>query len=158
MPFPLPKGQNIWPPSRLTDMLMKWFNFPLKPTPRVLRQFAAAWLVFFLAVAVQQMFLRHRVTTAGVLGVIALIGLAGLWQPSAVRWLFVGATVAAFPIGWVMTQVVLAVMFYVVLTPLALVFRWRGRDELQLRPKPEQTSFWITRHPERDVRRYLKQF
>ena len=137
---------------------MKWFHLPLKPTPCVLRQFATAWLVFFLAAAAQQMFLRRHVTAAGVLGAIALIGLAGLAKPSVVRWLFVGATVAAFPIGWVMTQVVLAVMFYAVLTPLALVFRWRGRDELQLRHKPEQTSFWITRHPERDVRRYLKQF
>ncbi len=137
---------------------MKWFHLPLKPTPRVLRQFAAAWLVFFLALAAQQMFLRNRVTAAGVLGAIALIGLVGLVKPSAVRWLFVGATVAAFPIGWVMTQVVLAVMFYIVLTPLALVFRWRGRDELQLRHKPEQTGFWSTRRPEQDVKRYLKQF
>jgi len=137
---------------------MKWFHLPLKPTPRVLRQFAAAWLVFFLALAAQQMFLRHRVTAAAALGAIALIGLAGLWKPSTMRWLFVGATVAAFPIGWVVTQVVLAGMFYIVLTPLALVFRWRGRDELQLRRKPGQTSFWMTRRPERDVRRYLKQF
>jgi len=137
---------------------MKWFHLPVKPTPRVLRQFAAAWLVFFLVVAAQQLFLRHRVTAAGVLGAIALIGLAGLWKPSAVRWLFVGAMVAAFPIGWVMTQVVLAIMFYIVLTPLALMFRWRGRDELQLRRRPGQTSFWTTRRLEQDVKRYLKQF
>ena len=137
---------------------MKWFHLPVKPTPRVLRQFAAAWLVFFLALAAQQMFLRSRTTAAVVLGAIALIGLLGLLKPLAMRWLFVGATVAAFPVGWVMTQVVLAMMFYVVLTPLALVFRWRGRDELQLRHKPGQTSFWIARHPERDVRRYLKEF
>ncbi|MGA9779756.1 MAG: SxtJ family membrane protein [Limisphaerales bacterium] len=139
-------------------MPKKWFHLPLKPTPRVLRQFAAAWLVFFLAVAAQQMFLRNRVTAACALGTIALIGLVGLVKPSTVRWLFVGASIVAFPIGWVMTQVVLAVMFYVVLTPLALVFRWRGRDELQLRRRPEQTSFWIARRPERDVKRYLKQF
>jgi hypothetical protein len=139
-------------------MPKKWFHLPLKPTPRVLRQFAAAWLVFFLAVAAQQMFLRNRVTAAAVLAAIALIGLVGLLKPTAVRWLFVTATVVAFPIGWVMTQVVLAVMFYVVLTPLALVFRWRGRDELQLRRKPGQTSFWIARRPEQDVKRYLKQF
>jgi Saxitoxin biosynthesis operon protein SxtJ len=137
---------------------MKWFNLPLKPTPRVLRQFAAAWLAFFLAAAAQQLFLRSRATAAGVLGATALIGLVGLVKPSAMRWLFAGATVAAYPIGWVMTQVVLAVMFYAVLTPLALVFRWRGRDELQLRHKPDQTGFWITRQPEKDVRRYLKQF
>lgn len=137
---------------------MKWLNLPLKPTPRALRQFAAAWLGLFLAVAAQQMFVRGRTAAACVLGAIALIGLVGLLKPSAVRWLFMGATVAAFPIGWAMTQVVLAVMFYAVLTPVALVFRWRGRDELQLRHKPEQASFWITRSPEQDVGRYLKQF
>lgn len=139
-------------------MLVNWFHLPLKPTPRVLRQFAATWLVFFLAAATLQMFLRHRVTAGAVLAAIALIGLLGLLKPTAVRWLFVTATVVAFPIGWVVTQVVLAIMFYVVLTPLALVFRWRGRDELQLRRRPEQISFWIARHPERDVKRYLKQF
>ncbi len=56
-----------------------------------------------------------------------------------------------------MTQVVLALMFYVVLTPLALVFRWRGRDALQLRPA-RGNSYWITRQKEQDVGRYLKQF
>ena len=137
---------------------MKWSKLPLKPTPRVLRQFAAAWLVFFLATASYQMFVHGRTAAAGVLGATALIGLAGLLKPSAVRWLFLGATVAAFPVGWAMTQVVLGVMFYVVLTPVALVFRWRGRDELQLRHKPEQASFWIARCPEQDVKRYLKQF
>ena len=135
---------------------MKWSHLPLQPTPRVLRQFAGAWLGFFLALAAQQMFLRGRPTAAVVLGAIALIGLVGLWQPAAVRWLFLGATVAAFPIGWVMTQAVLAVMFYAVLTPLALVFRWRRRDELQLRPKPGQASFWVTRCPEQDVPKILE--
>ena len=103
------------------------------------------------------MFVRHY-AAAGVLGAIALIGVAGLWKPSAIRWLFVGASIAAFPIGWVMTQAVLAVMFYAVLTPVALIFRWRGRDELQLRHRSEQAGFWITRSTERDVGSYLKQF
>jgi len=137
---------------------MKWSNLPLKPPPRTLRQFAAAWLVFFLAAASYQMLVRGRPTAGYVLGAIALIGLAGLLKPPAVRWLFVGATVAAFPVGWVMTQIILAVLFYLVLTPLALVFRWRGRDELQLRRKPGQPSFWITRGPPRDAGSYLKQF
>jgi len=137
---------------------MKRFDLPLKPTPLVLRQFATAWLAFFLTVAAKQLFVRSRAAAAGVLGAIALIGLAGLLKPSAIRWLSVGASVVAFPVGCVMTQVVLAVMFYAVLTPAALVFRWRGRDELQLRPGSEQASFWISRCPEQDVRRYLKQF
>jgi hypothetical protein len=137
---------------------MKWSDLPLKPPRRTLRQFAAAWLVFFLAAASYQMLVRDRPAAGYVLGAIALIGLAGLLKPLAVRWLFIGMTVVAFPIGWAMTQVILAVMFYLVLTPLALVFRWRGRDELQLRRKPGQSSFWITRGHPRDAGSYLKQF
>jgi len=131
---------------------------PLKPTPRALRQFAVAWLVFFLAAAWYQMSVRGHPAAGYLLGAIALIGLAGLVKPPAVRWLFIGATVVAFPIGWAMSQIVLAVMFYLVLTPLALVFRWRGRDELQLRRRPGQSTFWINRGHPPEAGRYLKPF
>jgi hypothetical protein len=137
---------------------MKWSDLPLNPTSRVLRQFAAAWLVFFLGAALHQALVRHHPGAGRVLGGIALIGVIGLLKPATVRWLFVVATMAAFPIGWVVTQVMLALMFYLILTPVALIFRWRGRDELQLRRKPGQSGFWITRDPPPDAGRYLKQF
>src|SRR3954454_20090146 len=109
---------------------MKWTDLPLKPTDRVLRQFAVAWLIFFLALAARQYFAHHHHTAGIIVGAVSLIGIVGLIKPAAVRWLFVGATVAAFPIGWVVTHVVLAAMFYLVLTPMAVWFRLRGRDEL----------------------------
>jgi Saxitoxin biosynthesis operon protein SxtJ len=137
---------------------MKWSDLPLRPTHRVLRQFAAAWLVFFLALALNQ-WLRHRHPTLGmILSAVALLGLAGLFKPPAVRWLFVGATVVTFPIGWVVSHILLGAMFYLVFTPLALVFRWRGRDELQLRRRREKSSFWVTRADPPEAGRYLKQF
>jgi hypothetical protein len=137
---------------------MKWSDLPLNPTPRMLRQFAAAWLVVFAALALRQVLTHHHSTAGGVLGAIALIGAFGLWKPSVLRWLFIGATVLAFPIGWVVTLVVLAIMFYLVLTPVALVFRWRGRDALRLRRQPGQTSFWIERGEPPAAGKYLKQF
>jgi hypothetical protein len=124
----------------------------------MLRQFAAAWFVFFAVTALHQAFGRHHTTAGWVLGAIALIGVVGWLKPAAVRWLFVGATIVAFPIGWVVTNVVLALMFYLIVTPLALAFRWRGRDELQLRRRPGQNSFWIPREKAPEAERYLKQF
>ena len=133
---------------------MKWSELPFHPTPRVLRQFSAAWLVFFLALA-----LKHHHSMAGhILAGVALIGVLGLVKPQAVRWLFVGATIAAFPIGWVVTYVVLLVMFYLVLTPLAFVFRWRGRDELQLKRQSGRESFWLELGETTEPGRYLTQF
>jgi hypothetical protein len=133
--------------------------FQTKPTARVLRQFAAAWLVFFLLLAANQIWRRGHVPAGIVLAIASLIGIVGLIKPSSVRLLFIGASAAAFPIGWVVSQIALLIMFYGVVTPMALFWRIRRRDVLQLRAKPDQSSFWINREAEQPApERYLKQF
>ncbi len=136
---------------------MKWSDLPFNPTPRMLRQFAAALLVVLaLDCVLFPGILRHPAGRC-IVGALAVMGVVGLVLPALIRWLFVGATVAAFPIGWVVSQVMLALMFYLILTPLALVFRWRRRDELQLRRKPGE-SYWVTREAAPKPESYLKQF
>jgi hypothetical protein len=39
------------------------------------------------------------------------------------------------------------VLFFVVVTPYALVLRLAGRDALRLRPEPGRDSYWIARDP-----------
>jgi hypothetical protein len=122
----------------------------------MLRQFAGAWLVFFTALALKAGVLRS--TKVGwLLAGLALIGGMGLVAPRSVRALFVVASAVAFPIGWLVSQLVLALMFFGVLTPLALWFRLRRRDPLQLRKRSAPT-FWIDRGPPLPPERYLKQF
>ncbi|HVU26289.1 MAG TPA: SxtJ family membrane protein [Verrucomicrobiae bacterium] len=136
---------------------MKFSDLPLNPTPRILRQFAAAWLVVFLVVAIRAFARGHHVA-AYAFATISLAGLIGLLKPITIRWLFLAAIVVAFPVGWVMTQLMLIIMFFLILTPIAFVFRWRGRDELQLKHKPNQSSYWIERKEEISPEKYLKQF
>jgi len=136
---------------------MKFFSeLPLKPTSRALRQFSAAWLLCFLVLAFRFGLLRHS-TAGSSLCIISLAGIIGLLAPRALYWPFVILTIAAFPIGWIVTQLLLALMFYCVLSPLALVFRWRRRDTLQLRQRKRPT-FWITRNEPSPPENYLKQF
>ena len=136
---------------------MKPFSTPLfNPTPRMLRQFAAGWLVCFLALAFKFGLLKH--SHAGeILALVSLAGILGLIVPRVLHWPFVVMTVAAFPIGWVVTQLALALMFYAVLSPLALIFRWRRRDMLQLRRR-DSGSYWSTREEQPPPEKYLKQF
>jgi len=136
---------------------MKFLSeLPLKPTSRVLRQFAAGWLVCFLALAFKFGLLKH--SHAGeILALVSLAGILGLIVPRVLHWPFVVMTVAAFPIGWVVTQLVLALMFYCVLSPLAFFFRWRGRDALQLR-KRDRATLWVTREEQPPPEKYLKQY
>ena len=135
---------------------MKPFSTPLfNPTPRMLRQFAAGWLVCLLALAFR--FGRHNTPVGLWLAVASLAGIIGLVMPRALYVPFVVLIAAAFPIGWLMTQLVLALMFYCVLTPIAFIFRCRGRDALQLR-KRERSTLWETRHGQNPPEKYLKQF
>src|SRR5437899_11769362 len=103
----------------------------LNPSARVLRQFAAAWLVVVSLIGLHQYFFRQHVQVGVVLIAVAVaFGFLGLFRPAAVRWLFVIAQVATFPIGWAVSQVALLLMFYGLITPLALLFRLRRRDLL----------------------------
>ena len=131
---------------------------PIKPTPRVLRQFAGAWIVFFFALSATALWKRHNAPHSWVFAAIALFGFVGLVKPNALRIPFVVASIVSYPIGWLMSQVILAAMFYCVITPLAVFWRIRGRDPLQLRSQPKQPTFWIKRGPQPSPDRYLKPF
>ena len=135
---------------------MKWLELP-KATPRVLRQFSAAWLILFGILAFRQGWVRHHPAIGILLAVVTLPGIIGLWRPKWVRWLFLAAAAAAFPIGWVVTQLVLLVMFFLILTPIAFCLRWCGHDPLQLRAR-DRASYWIKREKAPKPEQYLKPY
>jgi hypothetical protein len=64
----------------------------------------------------------------------------------------------AFPLGWLVSQLVLAILFYGVFTPLALVFRLIGRDALALKKPSGEATFWRPKPTPSDPRRYFRQY
>jgi hypothetical protein len=94
-----------------------------------------------------------------ILGALALgIGTVGLARPLAMRWLYVGAMIVAFPIGWTVSRAVLALLFYALFTPVAMLFRLMGRDALRLRPGPELPTYWSPKLLPSDSTRYFHQY
>jgi hypothetical protein len=136
---------------------MTWSDIPFRPTPRNLRWFAAGCLVFFSWLAYRFLSGGHQLLGLIFLVLALVTGPLGLAKPGAVRWFYVLWMVLVFPIGWVVSQVMLAVLFYLVLTPAAILFRLRGRD-LLARKKPNTVTFWRPKHTPEDVRRYFKQY
>lgn len=138
---------------------MRWSDIPWKPTNRTLREFAAVWTVFFAGLAAWQGFVSDRPALAVVLAVLAVtVGPLGLVWPQAIRPLFVAATVVTFPIGWVISRVVLACLFYGLFTPIALFFRLTGRDALCRRYQPNRATYWAEKPMTSDPRSYINQF
>lgn len=125
---------------------------------RQIRQFAWIWLVFFGALAWFKGIRPHQGTVACVLGVLAVvIWLAGVLKPQSIRPLYSLLMAVATPIGWVISNLVLALVFYLVFTPLGWLFRWIGRDPLSLKLRDEPT-FWEPMPPADEVRRYYHQY
>ena len=62
-------------------------------------------------------------------------------------------------LGWVMTRVILTILFYLVVTPIGLVARVCGKDFLNTTYDRTVKSYWITRKASTlDKERYENQF
>ncbi|HEX7880400.1 MAG TPA: SxtJ family membrane protein [Candidatus Eisenbacteria bacterium] len=141
----------------------------LKPDRKHLRDFGwVALVVFGLLGAVVTW--KHAIvgihlsepatrTTAMVLwGLGALSGLLSMVRPEWNRFLYIGLMLAAFPIGFVVSHVIIAIIFFVIITPVGLVFRLMGRDALSRRFDRNAPSYWVDKKPVESVERYFRQF
>lgn len=72
------------------------------------------------------------------------------------RWIYAGLMVIAFPIGFLLSQVLMALIFYLLFTPIGLFFRLTGRDAMGRKPDPSKTSYWHDRGPARSPASYFK--
>ena len=137
---------------------MKWLDVELSPAPKKLRQFSAAFMVFFLVVAVWNGVAQGHVRSGAIWATVAIaMGLTGLLKPAAIAPIFIGWMIVTFPIRWTVSKVVLALLFYLVFTPLALLFRVIGRDALNRHSQPDTNSYWTNKQMPADVRRYFEQ-
>ena len=137
---------------------MQWSDITRAPTSRMLRQFGALCLVVFGALAAWRLSHGTRDAWTWALLVMSLgVGGLGLIWPQAVRWIFTGWLIVAFPIGWLVSRVVLAVLFFALFTPIALFFRMTGRDVLHRRRK-SRTSYWVAKPAPGDVKSYFRQY
>ena len=50
-------------------------------------------------------------------------------------------------LGKVMTPIIIGIMFFIMLTPIALILRCLGKDLLKLRLQASNQSYWILRSP-----------
>ena len=94
----------------------------------------------------------------GIWGFGVLCWLVGMVAPRALKWLYVGMMVVAFPIGLVVGTLLLLLLFFLIFTPLALVFKLMRRDEMQRSLAPEAESYWITVDEKREPSGYYRQF
>ena len=130
------------------------------PSDRDLRQFAAIWFPLFWAVVAGMAYY-----TAGSLRVAAaaltvglVVGGIGMTRVGFIRPIFLGWMYAAYPIGWVVSHLLLGAIFYLLMTPIGWAMRLVGYDPLQRRMDRSAKTFWVPVEPAADQTSYFRQF
>lgn len=78
--------------------------------------------------------------------------------PGLLRPVYVALTTAGLPIGFTVSHVVLAIVYFGVFTPVAAVFRLIGRDALHRRFDRGAETYWTPRRAAPSTKRYFRQF
>jgi hypothetical protein len=126
-------------------------------TDRMLRQFAGLWILFFGGLAAWQALLTDNRNLAILFAGLALvIGIGGLVRPPVIRPVFGTMMALTYPIGWVVSHLLLGLFFYAMVFPIGLFFRLIGRDELHRRKSSERT-YWRPKAMPTDPRSYFRQ-
>jgi hypothetical protein len=127
------------------------------PSGRQLATFALAWLVF-LGLFGWESWHRGRHTAAEIAWILAAaVPLAGLPSPGFLRLVYLAMSYATYPVGVVLSRVLLALVYYLALTPIGLTMRLFRYDPLTRRIDPKAQSHWVRRAGSKPAESYFDQ-
>lgn len=126
------------------------------PTKRQLRQFGLIclaalplvgwlWGVSFPWVAI-------------LFGIASVIAVLAYLQPRFVIPLFVGLILLTAPIGMIVGELAMLLIYVAIFLPISLLFRIARRDALQLRIDRTAKSYWQAKSEPKDIASYYRRF
>ena len=148
--------------------MSKLVELNFNPDAKTLRQFGIIAFVGFGLLAASAYFEKlafafglgeaRIAVVSGFASVGCIALLFSLIAPRANRPLYLGLTLLAFPIGFVLSYVIMATLFFLIIGPIAIVIRVFGRDPMNRRFDPEARTYWSPARPARDKESYFHQY
>jgi hypothetical protein len=131
----------------------------LNPSKKELRTFGLCALAF-LALVGWIVFRRSGSlpTGASIAGIGVFLAVLGFTIPRALRPVWIVLMVVNYPIGWVVTHVVMALIFYLVVTPVGVIMRLSDRDPMERGFDRSAKTYWKPRRTDPDSARYFRQY
>lgn len=87
-----------------------------------------------------------------------LIFISSIISFKTTRIIYLGLILLTMPIGLVVSFMLLSFFYFLLLTPLGLIFRLIGRDALCRKFDSIKDSYWVPRRPPESIDRYFHQF
>lgn len=110
------------------------------------RSFGIVFAVVFSLLAIRSFW--HGIPTWPLYAVIALgFALVGWFRPLLLAPFNRVWTRLGLLMGKIVSPIVLGGLFFLVIAPIAIIFRWMGNDLLNLKRDPNATSYWLIREP-----------
>lgn len=69
----------------------------------------------------------------------------GAVYPGSLKYVYKFWMGLAFTLGWMVSRILLSIIYYAVMTPIGLLMRLFGRNPLDPHPHKANDSFWISR-------------
>ncbi len=130
-----------------------------QPARKDLLLFGTLLPIFFLVLG---FLIGHRADSVAARGAVWMAG-AGVTLlyfaiPALRRPIFVGWSYATYPIGWLVSHVLLLTIFVVVITPIGLLVRLFRGDVLGRRFDHSAQTYWSPCENVSEPKRYFQQF
>ncbi|MBL8820521.1 MAG: hypothetical protein JNL58_31145 [Planctomyces sp.] len=126
------------------------------PTPRDLRVFAFGCVAILLLAAFS---LRQFQVMVVVLLLTSTIFVAvGLFRPSALGGIYRTWIAITYPINWIVSHLIMAVVFFGIFLPTGRLLRLLGMDPLTRNFDEKLSTYWVDREDERQGPDYLKPY
>ncbi len=148
--------------------MSKMIEIDFNPDEKTLRQFGfialggfgfAAAIAWFEVLIFTAGLGAARPWVTGIAAGLAVIAtLFSLVHPKANRPIFVGMALLTFPIGFVLSYVIMGTLFFGMIAPLAIFMKLMGRDPMKRKYDPNASSYWLDARPARPNQAYFRQF
>ena len=132
---------------------VKW-----QPDARELRRFAIAMLIGFFVLGSLSAWRANGIATGSiVLWSIGVVLAVAAFVPKMGRIAYLAVYLPTSIIGYVVSNVMLTLMFFLVITPLGIILRLMGKDILQQRRQIRKTQ-WTPVKDSKNEDSYYRQF
>jgi len=117
-----------------------------------LRKFGLSVGAVFCLLALWMFLKNHSplaVTILGIVGVFLMF--MGLLVPKALKEIYKVWMGIAFAIGWVVSRVLLAIVFFLVITPIGFIANLFGNEFMDIKKKTVRDTYWMRRNKNKKI-------
>lgn len=139
---------------------MSIIEIDYNPNRKKLRDFGLIALVASIVLSLVLYFFKHLAIQwiFVIIGIGLFIFLSSLISLRLTKIIYLGLTYLTFPIGYVLSFLVMSIFYFLIITPVGLVFKITGKDPLHKKYNKAAKSYWIKRQAPDKLDRYFHQF